>query len=291
MWRFIQLSDPHLGSQVHNTRNGRIESVLIPELISCLRRDLSELQPDFLIVTGDIARPDSRDAVFAARDLMDSLGFPYYPMGGSSDFCYEQSRQWFTEAFGAHLPESRTWYSFTQGEIHICVLDAWWLWDDGTVMPFSQRGNSTPRWIVPPDQLEWLDGDLAEHDEEATIIAMHPPLILPQMKLARDSALQRGALENAGLLLDRLKAHAQVKLLLSGSAHAHYIAKQEGLTQVVTGSLTQYPVEFRDIHIHEDRFEVHTRGLSNAVYASQSLLREREWTRGRDEDRFAVIPL
>ena len=107
----------HLGSQVHNTRNGRIESVLIPELISCLRRDLSELQPDFLIVTGDIARPDSRDAVFAARDLMDSLGFPYYPMGGSSDFCYEQSRQWFTEAsepifrnpgHGTRLPRGRS---------------------------------------------------------------------------------------------------------------------------------------------------------------------------------------
>jgi hypothetical protein len=59
----------------------------------------------------------------------------------------------------------------------------------------------------------------------------------------------------------------------------------------VTGSLTEYPVEFRDIHVHEDRLEVHTRGLSNATYASQAMLREKEWVRGSDEDRFAVITL
>lgn len=290
MWRFIQVSDPHLGSQAHNDRNGRIESVLIPEVISCLRHDLSELQPDFLVVTGDIARCESRDAVFAARDFMDSLGFPYYPMGGRSDFQYKQSRQWFTEAFGACLPGAQTSYSFTHQDIHFCVLDPWWRWADGTEMPFSEGDDSVPNWVIPISQLAWLEADLMEHDEEATIIAMHPPAILPQKESTREAVLARGVLENAAALLELLENHAQVKLVISGSAHTHYIAKEAGLTQIVTGSLTQYPVEFRDIHVHDDRFEIHTKGLSNSLYASQTMTREKEWARGEDEDRYAVIP-
>lgn len=291
MWRFIQFSDPHLGSQVHSTRNGRVESALIPAMVACLRHDVAELQPDFLIVTGDIARPDSRDAVFAARDLMDSLDVPYYPMGGSSDFRYEHSREWFVEAFGAHLPDCKTHYSFTHKDLHVCVLDPWWCWENGTLMPFGEDDVSPPRWVIPPDQFEWLEDDLRQHSEEATIIAVHPPSILPDPEVTRNKVLPRGGLENARLLVEHLTAHEQVKLLLSGGVHAHYIAREAGLTQVVTGALTEYPVEFRDIHVHEDRLEVHTKGLSNATYASQSMVHEKEWAKGADEDRFAVIPL
>lgn len=290
MWRFIQLSDPHLGNQVHSARNGRLESSLIPEVVSCLREDLAELQPDFLLVTGDIARADSRDAVFAARDLMDSLGTAYYPMGGSSDFRNEQARQWFTEAFGAHLPDSQTCYSFTHKDIHVCVLDPWWLWNDGRLMPFSDGSAAAPLWSIPPEQFDWLETDLREHAKEATVIAVHPPAILPQHEAIRESLARYGILRNAELLVQRLASHAQVKLLLSGNVHAHYIARKHGLTQVVTGSLTEYPVEFRDIHVHEDRLEIQTRGLSNAGYASQSQLRAMEWTRGLEDDRCAVIP-
>lgn len=268
-----------------------MESSLIPEVVGCLRHDLSELQPDFLVVTGDIARPDSRDAVFAARDLMDSLGVAYYPMGGSTDFFYEKSREWFMEAFGAHLPESRTCYSFTHKDVHICVLDPWWLWEDGSLMPFSEGTDAAPLWSIPPHQFEWLEADLREHDEEATIIAVHPPSLLPEDQSIRERIARYGSLENADLLVQRLNLHAQVRLLLSGNVHAHYISRKEGLTQVVTGSLTEYPVEFRDIHVHEDRLEVYTKGLSNASYASQSLVSSNEWTRGSDEDRYAIIPL
>jgi len=291
MWRFIQLSDPHLGSQIHSARNGRVESALIPAMVGCLRRDLSELQPDFLIVTGDIARPDSRDAVFAARDLMDSLGVPYYPMGGSSDFRYEHSREWFMEAFGAHLPNRAAHYSFTHKDVHVCVLDPWWRWTDGTLMPFGEDDVSPPCWVIPPEQFEWLEGDLLEHEEEATVVAVHPPSILPEPGTTQNRTVPPGHLENAKLLVERLTAHAQVRLVLSGGFHAHYIAREKGFTQVVTAALTEYPVEFRDIHVHEDRFEVHTKGLSNATFASQSMVHEKEWTRGTDEDRFAVIPL
>jgi 3',5'-cyclic AMP phosphodiesterase CpdA len=181
-------------------------------------------------------------------------------------------------------------YSFTHKEIHFCVLDPWWEWQDGSLMPFSDGHDAAPEWRIPPEQYDWLEADLTEHAGEATIIALHPPAILPENEALQESMARYGMLKNTHQFIRFLSAHAQVKLLLSGNVHAHYIARKQGLTQVVTGSLTEYPVEFRDVHVHEDRFEIQTRGLSNAAYASQSQARAAEWARGSERDRYAVIP-
>ena len=41
-----------------------------------LLSDLAILQPHFSLATGDLASQPTRDAMYAARDLMDWLGFP-----------------------------------------------------------------------------------------------------------------------------------------------------------------------------------------------------------------------
>ena len=84
MWRFVQISDQHLGSQIDGQWNNRFLCSMMPDVIRCLKRDLTGLQPEFILATGDLSSQQTRDAMFAARDLLDSLGFPYYPMGGQS---------------------------------------------------------------------------------------------------------------------------------------------------------------------------------------------------------------
>jgi len=138
MWRFIHLTDVHLGSLIDGEWNNRFVCTMMPEVISCLRRDLAKLQPDFLLVTGDIVSQKSRDAAFASRDLLDSLHIPYYPTGGNHDFVSEHTRSLFLEVFGAHLPEGDTVYSFTHKGLHFCVLDPWWKWSDGTLCACSE---------------------------------------------------------------------------------------------------------------------------------------------------------
>ena len=103
MWRFVQISDPHLGSQTDGEWNNRFLYSMMPDVIRCLKRDLAGLQPDFILATGDLSSQQTRDAMFAARDLMDSLGFPYYHLGGNHDFLNAKTRSWFLEAFHAHL--------------------------------------------------------------------------------------------------------------------------------------------------------------------------------------------
>ncbi len=106
----------------------------------------------------------------AARDYMESLGVPYYPMGGNHDFVLPESRDWFLEAFAHRLPKQDTVYSFTHKGLHFCVLDPWWVWGDDSLCPASEasvRENldvslNGARWAVPPHQFAWLEADLKE---------------------------------------------------------------------------------------------------------------------------------
>jgi 3',5'-cyclic AMP phosphodiesterase CpdA len=299
MWRFVQISDPHLGSDTDGQWNNRFLCTMMPDVIGCLRKDLAQLQPEFILATGDVASKQTRDAVFAARDLMDSLGFPYYPMGGNHDFVVAESRDWFIDAFQAHLPVSDTVYSFTHKNLHFCVLDPWWQWSDGTLCPFSEgciaakldKDLVGAAWAVPPHQLAWLEYDLEYRRRVPTIIATHYPVLPIPERLQQPGLRDAGHLSNGGILLDLLDRFPQVKAVMSGHLHMHVIERVNNLTQVVTGALPEYPTEYRDLHVYEDRIEVFTCALSNTSFAQRSLIPGKEWAAGQDCDRTAVIPL
>lgn len=272
---------------------------MMPDVIRCLKRDLAEVEPDFILATGDIASKQTRDAMFEARDLMDSLGFPYYPMGGNHDFVVEDSRKWFLEAFHAHVPEKSTVYSFTHKNLHFCVLDPWWKWSDGRLSEVSERSVALnqertlkgARWAVPGGQLEWLAADLKQHRDTATIIAVHYPAVPIPKRMARPNFRDAGCLDNGPELVALLKTFPQVKAIFSGHVHMHFIEETDGLTHICTGALPEYPTEYREICVYEDRMEIATRGLSDTSFAARSLIPGNEWTSGEPCDRSAVVRL
>jgi len=272
---------------------------MMPYVVSCLRRDLAEIKPDFIMATGDIASGSSRDAVFAARDLMDSLRIPYYPMVGNHESVSREGRGWFLEAFGARLPNRDNVYSLTHSGLHFCVLDAWWQWADGTLCPQSERPDmgieemSGPgaAWAIPPHQLAWLTDDLEAHAGMPTVVCTHYPAASIPVRMRHRGLRDAGHLENGVLFVDLLKRFPQVKVILSGHIHMHFIEPLNGLVQVVTGALPEYPVEYREVQVHKDRLEITTRTLSDTSFAARSLIPGREWTAGEPQDRTAVIPL
>ena len=221
MWRFVHLSDLHLASQRDGQWNNRFLCTMMPDVMSCLRRDLAGLEPDFLLVTGDICSTQTRDAMFAARDLMDSLEVPYYPMGGNHDFPLKESRAWFIEAFQEHLPIDDTVYSFTHKNLHFCVLDPWWKWFDGSLCPFREKSPEEAdlmkheSWALPPHQIAWLDDDLQKHRNVPTIIAMHYPALPIPQHMRRPGFMDAGQLDNGDMLLEFLRDHGQVKAIFS----------------------------------------------------------------------------
>lgn len=299
MWRFLQISDPHLASEVDGVWNNQFLCTMMPDVISVLRRDVASLEPDFFLATGDIASEQTRDATFAARDLLDSLHVPYYPMGGNHDFVLGESRKWFLDAYRAHLPVNDTVYSFTHKGLHFCVLDPWWKWHDDTLSPVSdpeiartqKKGLKGARWALPPAQFDWLEKDLSEHNDLPTLITTHYPAVPIPQRLLRPNMMNGGCLDNGDELVKLLKRHHQVKGIIAGHAHIHYVVSDNGLVHVTTGALPEYPTEYRDFQVYEDRIEMRTLGLTDPSFAARSLIPGKEWTAGEPEDRKTTIPL
>lgn len=299
MWRFVQISDSHLGSVTDGHWNNGFIGTMMPDVMRCLRRDLRELRPDFILATGDLADGSSRDTVFAGRDFMDWLGYPYYPMGGNHDFSHPESRGWFEEAYHAHLPGGRTYYSFSQHGLHFAVLDPRWLWRDGSLMPAPEPGTKRitgggeerGRWALPLEQLAWLDADLRVHEGQPAVVVCHYPAIAIPQRMRRPGMADAGSLENGADLIAVLRSHANVRAVISGHLHMNIIEVLNGVTHVVTASLPEYPTEYREFEVHEDRIAITTRSLSDPSFAARSLIEGNEWTAGEAQDRAATIPL
>lgn len=298
MWRFTHLTDTHLGSVTDGEWNNRFLCSMMPDVMRCLRKDLAKLKPDFVFITGDIASHYSRDSFFAARDLLDALEIPYYPAGGNHDFLQEQCREWFHEAFQQRMPNGDTVYSFSHKNLHFCVLDPWWKWKNGSLAPHSEPDKQQPQkfsfageWAIPPHQLAWLQDDLEQNPDIPTIIGVHYPAIPIPQRLQRDGLKDAGHLDNGDALAEIAAANPQVKAVLAGHVHMHYIEQVNGLTHIVTGSMPEYPSEYRDIVVHDDHLTVNTCPLSDASFATLSLIEGKEWTAGQHTDRTAVISL
>ena len=299
MWRFVHLTDTHLASAVDGEWNNRFLCTMMPEVFECLRRDLDLIQPDFLLVTGDIASRHAREGVFKARDMIESLGFPYYPLGGNHDFILEDSRKWFVEAHQAHLPGGKTVYSFTHKGLHFCVLDIWWKWRDGSVHPVSEKCAANAldvsltglRWELPPEQLDWLDADLEAHAELPAVVAVHCPLIPIPQRLRRPGLKDAGHIENGGAVCAILARHPQVRAVMTGHVHLHFIEPVAGVVHIATGAMPEFPCEYREVSVYDDRMAIRTCPLSDPQFAERSLIPGKDGTAGQPQDRTATIPL
>lgn len=298
-WRFVQVSDPHLASTYDGEWNHKVICTMMPAVMQCLRGDLAEIAPDFILATGDIASRQTRDAMLEARDLMDSLGLPYYPMGGNHDFVLPDSRDWFLEAFAHRLPEQRTYYSFDHKGLHFVVLDPWWMWGDDSLSPVSEatvadrldKDISGARWALPPDQFVWLEHDLKHHASMPTLVAVHYPPIPVPVRLKFPGFKDSGYLNNGPLLMERLSAYPQVKAVFCGHSHVNYVEYSHGIPQISTGALPEFPCEYREIQVFDDRLEVYTRPLSDPSFAERSKVVSKVVTQGEPTDRRVTISL
>ncbi|HOJ32488.1 MAG TPA: metallophosphoesterase [Candidatus Hydrogenedentes bacterium] len=290
MWRFVQVTDTHIGATRDGQRNNLIISSMMPDVIRCLAKDLQSITPDFILATGDISAETSRDAMFAARDLLDSLGIAYYPVGGDADFAREKGREWFVDAFHARLPIRDTVYSFTHKGLHFVILDPWWRWPDGTLCPSLDGLKGDYSWQLPPHQLEWLENDLNRFSHLPTILAMHCPAIEPPKRFKTLRFPDKAVLENRDLLMEVVRRHRQVRVLFSGHAHMNYIVSERNLVHIVTASLSEFPIEYRVVDVFNDHLSISTRGLTNETFAKSSLLSQ-ETPKGEEADRIIDIPL
>lgn len=148
-----QLSDLHIGGN----ENGmdpipRLEAVI--EAVRSLPN-----RPDAILVSGDLTDDGAEDGYRLARELLAGLRAPLYVIPGNHD-----DRARLRSAFD--LPgtgDEPINYSVDIGELRLVAFDS--------IVPGQDPGD------FPPEQLRWLDQELAAEPQAPTLLALHhPPL-------------------------------------------------------------------------------------------------------------------
>jgi len=169
----VQLSDLHIGG----TENG-MDPVPRLEAVIAAVRSLPN-RPDAVLVSGDLTDDGAEEGYRVARELLNRLDAPVHVIPGNHD-----DRARLRAAFD--LPGSGDEpinYSVGVGDLRLVAFDS--------IVPGQDPGD------FPPEQLRWLDEELAAKPKAPTLLALHhPPLAtgIAEWDAINLSAAQRDSL-------------------------------------------------------------------------------------------------
>lgn len=207
---FAFMTDVHM-----NTRDMEVSS-------KGLRRALEHAKSegvDLVIFGGDLVDIDrlqpedslQADRLFMAfKSIVEEAGIKAYFTIGNHDRYYTFNNQPDAPGFNLfqkHLGE--TYYSFDHKGIHFVVLNS------------VQVNDSTKKYMIGPEQLEWLETDLAKlPDQTPLVVSTHVPfqsLYYPAMEgVVKDVDMVSNFKEVWDILLNH-----DLKVILQGHQHLH----------------------------------------------------------------------
>jgi 3',5'-cyclic AMP phosphodiesterase CpdA len=191
----VQLSDLHIGGN-----EGGLDPIPRLEAVIEAVRTLPN-RPDAALVSGDLTDDGAAEGYRIAREMLARLEVPLHVIPGNHD-----DRGRLRKAFG--LPgvgEEPINYSTWVGELRLVAFDS--------ILPGQDPGD------FPPEQLRWLDEELAAEPEAPTLLALHhPPLStgIAEWDAINLSTSQREALAEV------IVRHPQLLVIAGG--HLHRVA-------------------------------------------------------------------
>lgn len=256
-----------------------------------LFRTVSALAPDFILHCGDLTECGDAESLAMAREFAGRFSCPFHWVHGNHDTCLD------CEALSSWhgWPAGRSYYSFSADGLHVVMLDTCvFQYPDGS---YGNSG-SIPgaRYVVRPEQLEWLRGDLDAHRDQTVVAVSHHALAInpsygkvmsPYNRLLlRDpeadarNGVSPQDLGNRGEVLRLLSAYPNVRLAFSGHWHINDLYCMDGIAHCQTGALHEYPLEFRLVTVRDGVMTVTTHGLNESRFSRESLLTEPVISRG-----------
>jgi Icc protein len=154
--------------------------------------------PDAVLVTGDLADHATDEEYELLRELLAPLRVPLYVLTGNHD-----DRRVLRRHFGVPgEADESVRYSVDLDLLRLVVLD--------TKRPGEDSGE------LSPEQLEWLDSELAAAPEQLTLLAMHHPPLITGIPVWDEIGLPRADRRALGAVIER---HPQVRRLVAGHVH------------------------------------------------------------------------
>ena len=197
----LQLSDPHFGTEQ-------------PAVMDALARWVRPLQPDLLVLSGDITQRATRGQFQAARAFVDGLGAPLLAIPGNHDIplihlglrlCRPYAR--YREAFGDALEPVHATPSLLVLGVN---TTRWWRHKHGTLARDQADRVARRLAAASPGQLR--------------VVVVHQPVMVPSPEEAHNLLRGRAA------ALPRW-ADAGADLVLGGHIHLPFVGLLPGLSR------------------------------------------------------------
>lgn len=164
---------------------------------------------DFLVELGDFKdQGKTAEATLGFLRSIESVfrqfkGARYHVLG-NHDMDRISKGQFLENIENTGIPRPRSFYSFDKNKVHFVVLDANFRADGS---PYDKGNFDWRAAHVPPEQLAWLESDLAE-TRYPTIVFIHQLLDADQGDIVvRNAAAVRGALERSGKVRAVFQGH------------------------------------------------------------------------------------
>ncbi|HYQ78698.1 MAG TPA: phosphodiesterase [Solirubrobacterales bacterium] len=191
----VQLSDIHIGGDEEGLDPiPRLEAVI--EAVRTLPN-----RPDAALISGDLSDDGSAEGYRLAGEMLARLEVPLHVIPGNHD-----DRRRLREAFDLPGTEDEPInYCAAVGDLRLVAFDS--------IVPGQDPGD------FPPEQLRWLDRELAAAPEAPTLLALHhTPLTtgIPEWDAINLLAPQREALAEV------VARHPQLRAIVGG--HLHRVA-------------------------------------------------------------------
>jgi Icc protein len=193
-----QLSDPHFLPE--NVRLfGRLDS---GGHLARAVAHLNALEPDAVLITGDLTNDGDASVYAAFAAIVDRLRAPFFVLTGNHDDRELMRARFGGEGFGArYLPDSGPLcYAIERFALRLIALD--------TAVPGEPWGR------LGPEQLAWLDAQLAAVPDKPTLVALHHPPFRTGI-----GHLDHSMLRDADALAAVIGRHSHVERVLCGHVH------------------------------------------------------------------------
>lgn len=222
--RFGVITDSHYADrEPSGTRYYRDSMLKMQEAI----REFNHSGLDFVIELGDMKDTTVDAALEPTLRFLDAIerefkrfdGPSYHVLGNHDMDCLTK------EEFLAHTTNEgrttgRSYYSFSARGYRCIVLDANFNLDGG---PYSRGNFDWTKAMIPQEELEWLEQELAAHSKQPTLIFVH------QMLDSFSTVSRKLCVSNAEKVVEVLERNEQVLAVIQGHHHPGHHSHRAGI--------------------------------------------------------------
>jgi Icc protein len=195
--RFLHISDLHILGEEGRRQYGADTAAILQQAVPMM----NALEPDFVIASGDLISDESEESYRRLQSLLKPVKAPIHFMMGNHD-----DRAAFRRVFrpGESPSADPVCEAFEQVGVRFLLLDS--------VLPGKVEG------YLSPDQLHWLETELAAHPTRPTWVFLHHQPLPIYIRW-----LDALGLQNQDDFLAVLARHPQVQNV--GYGHVHQVRR------------------------------------------------------------------